>query len=389
MTTRVYAFAFSAEPHRGSEPGVGYEFARALAQLSIDPEFDVRFYTRGHRLAMVREALAEHVPGHRLHVVPIRLWAPIARRLQGPWVRLSYLWWQTKAVSAVVADIAKAPAGDRIVAHHITFATVAVPTFEWRIAAESAREVRHVFGPAGSARMELPVRPTKRDRLAHAARAVVARKNLTHVDLAVSQTTDLVPVLSQLGASEAVVAPNCVVDLPPEVAGIDRDPELIVSVGFLIARKRPWLALETLARLPGRELQLVFVGDGPELGRLRKLAATLGVADRVEFVGQVSRAEALKHIAAASVLLHTSVNEGATWVVAEAQSLGTVPVAPPKTGADSTIGLAGIGVVAASDSPQDLADAVAKALDMQHVSTSMWSRERLPGLLREWYRIPS
>lgn len=386
MKTRVYALAFAAEPHRGSEPGVGYEFARALARLSVDDHHEFVLYTRPHRLQLLRAALGADVPGNRLRVVPLSVWPPAARFLRKSRIRWGYMLWQLKATRVITREIMHVPSDDRVVVHHITFATVAIPTFEWRIRRPSG-SLRLVLGPAGSSSMRLRDKPSFRERYYHILRSIVAGQNLKDTNLAVSQTLDLEPVFRRLGAKQVVVAPNPVVDLPPSIRELPCDPKRIVNVGLFIPRKRQSLALKAFSLLEDKELRLVFVGDGPDAPRLRAQVEALNLSHRVEFTGNVSREQALTEISKSAVLLHTALSEGATWVIAEAQAVGTVPVAAPRTGADSTIAIGGIGVIADSDSSADLARAVEEALTHANVSTDMWSRERLPALLRGWYEL--
>jgi glycosyltransferase involved in cell wall biosynthesis len=70
--------------------------------------------------------------------------------------------------------------------------------------------------------------------------------------------------------------------------GIPPDVLVIGQVGSLIRRKGPRLAIQAMAE-PGptrRGIHLVLVGDGPEAAALRALATSLGVSDRVHFMGQ-------------------------------------------------------------------------------------------------------
>jgi teichuronic acid biosynthesis glycosyltransferase TuaC len=93
-----------------------------------------------------------------------------------------------------------------------------------------------------------------------------------------------------------------------------------VSVGRLVTSKRVDRAIEHVARV--RELDvLVVVGDGPERGRLERLARERRVDAR--FIGVTSRQEALAWIGAADVLLHASEAEGMSTVIREAEALGT------------------------------------------------------------------
>jgi teichuronic acid biosynthesis glycosyltransferase TuaC len=93
-----------------------------------------------------------------------------------------------------------------------------------------------------------------------------------------------------------------------------------VSVGRLVTSKRVDRAIEHVAQACELDA-LVVVGDGPERGRLERLARARRVDAR--FVGATSREEALAWIGAADVLLHASESEGLCTVVREAEALGT------------------------------------------------------------------
>jgi glycosyltransferase involved in cell wall biosynthesis len=68
--------------------------------------------------------------------------------------------------------------------------------------------------------------------------------------------------------------------------------ELTIGVvGRLAPVKSPALVLEAVARLDRRPLRVVYIGDGPERGRLLSRARALGVA--VSFVGSRPTAESL------------------------------------------------------------------------------------------------
>lgn len=101
----------------------------------------------------------------------------------------------------------------------------------------------------------------------------------------------------------------------------------LLYLGRLEARKRPALALDTLAALrrSGTQASLVLAGEGPLSAELITHAAALGVADAARFVGRVSDAAKWRLYDSADVLLFGSTLEGFGLVIAEAQSRG-VPV---------------------------------------------------------------
>jgi glycosyltransferase involved in cell wall biosynthesis len=68
----------------------------------------------------------------------------------------------------------------------------------------------------------------------------------------------------------------------------------------------PWhgaeVVVRALARLP-TDVRLLMIGDGDERGSCESLAASLGVADRVEWTGAIPRPDALRRLSACDVLV--------------------------------------------------------------------------------------
>lgn len=96
---------------------------------------------------------------------------------------------------------------------------------------------------------------------------------------------------------------------------------VVLSVGNLIELKGHHLAIEALAAIPGASL--VIIGSGPEESSLRALAARLGLASRVRFVGVVPQGELRRYYAAADLLVLASSREGWPNVLLEAMACGT------------------------------------------------------------------
>ncbi len=105
--------------------------------------------------------------------------------------------------------------------------------------------------------------------------------------------------------------------------GIAPDARVATIVSRLLASKRVAVALGAATLLPKTEV--LVVGDGPELSRLRERYP------RAHFLGRQPRPTALACIAAADVVLSASRDEGAPTVVREARALG-VPVVAVSAG---------------------------------------------------------
>lgn len=371
MAPDVYLMAFACEPDRGSEPGVGFVFARAAARLARERGHRVVLVTRPHRLDEIRAALG--ADADELTILPVALPRAVVAATGRARVRLAYVLWQAKAVLAVRAQLRRSarPA----VVHHVTFATEALPTFESLL----RRRAGLVFGPAGSATVTgagLSI------RLRRAIRARIAGANLAHADLLVAQNEDVAASWQRFRAP-VVVEANIVIE---PFRGSRLNPAWdAATAGFQIERKRFDLALEAFAA-SGATGRLLMIGDGPEHQRLRARAHELGIADRTDFVGGVSQNEVVLLLSRSRVLLHPSRQEGAGWVIGEAQSVGTLPIVFSGGGADSTVRAAGIGSVVDPDEPNGLAGALRSALDLPRPPISdRWSADRLTALLDGWY----
>lgn len=142
--------------------------------------------------------------------------------------------------------------------------------------------------------------------------------------------------------------------LPPVRPAAAADPEpSLLFVGLLIERKGVEIALRALRTVPAR---LAVAGDGPDGPRLRALAADLGVADRVDFLGFRRDIDDLMRSAAVFVL--PSLMEQQPLVLIEALAAGMVVVATDVGGVSDMLAPApGNRVVAAGD-----VDAFATAL---------------------------
>jgi glycosyltransferase involved in cell wall biosynthesis len=105
------------------------------------------------------------------------------------------------------------------------------------------------------------------------------------------------------------------------------EPMRVAFVGRLVPLKAVDMLLEAAAPLAraGR-LGLDIIGDGPELPKLRQLAADLQIADRVEFPGWVDHTQLAVRLSRAHVFGFPSVREFGGGVVLEAMALGLVPV---------------------------------------------------------------
>lgn len=200
-----------------------------------------------------------------------------------------------------------------------------------------------------------PVEMVRRWALRRAAHVLAVSGDLRQrvQDLAPSVSVEVLPMGTDLAEVAAAVGPRA-----PE-------PDKILFVGRLADKKGVDVAIKAMRSLP--RARLVVAGDGPEGPSLERLANDIGVADRVEFVGRVSRAQVFEQLGTCAVLVMPSVvgrdgdMEGTPVVLAEALAAG-VPVVASRLGGIAEVLAAGGGWLVEPGDADALAGALGAAL---------------------------
>ena len=115
--------------------------------------------------------------------------------------------------------------------------------------------------------------------------------------------------------------------------GLPLDAKIITFVGSLFREKGCIELVTSFARLAPTKnnLLLVFVGQGGMLDQLKSEARSLGVYERVHFIGRVMHADLGPWFAASDLTALPSYNEGVPNVIMESMSCG-VPVVASDVG---------------------------------------------------------
>ncbi|MEX5309950.1 glycosyltransferase [Kocuria sp. CPCC 205297] len=147
-------------------------------------------------------------------------------------------------------------------------------------------------------------------------------------------TAELCTEMARFSRPGATHVVPCVVENPHPAAEFPASPPLrLVGVGALIDRKRPVLALETVAELVRRgvDVHYTLVGKGPLMESLPETARELGIEDRVVLTGAVPPAEIAQRLSDAHIFFLPSAQENFFTAVAEAIAAGR-PAAVPLSG---------------------------------------------------------
>ena len=137
----------------------------------------------------------------------------------------------------------------------------------------------------------------------------------TGLDRAVFRPLDRAACRSKLG-------------LPPAGA-------VLACVGALIERKGQRFAIEALAQVPSATLLLA--GAGPDEDRLRALAVSLGLSERVHFLGAVPHSDLPVVLSAADLFVLPTASEGLANAWVEALACGTPVVTTLLPGAQELL----------------------------------------------------
>ncbi len=320
---------YACEPHRGSEPGVGWAWALGMAK-----RHETWVLTRTNNRDTIEKELDRlAIPeSERPHFV----WADLPKWIQRlkkkgiVSVYLYYLLWQFAARSAwertgIHTDII----------HHVTFNTFAIPGVWWH------RQEKIVLGPLGG----LSICPTPflrcfpfPARIREAIRGIACRLWFLnplflcarrHADALIFTTEDIRKTLA-LDTDQSTAFLETAVPLVLErrrnEAPTGKRERRFVWAGSFEGRKAGDIAIRAFA-LAFRDAVdppvLEMVGDGVLSHRWRRLATALHVESIVRFTGRATQEDLWKKTSDSLAFVFTSVRDTSGNVALESLALGT------------------------------------------------------------------
>jgi glycosyltransferase involved in cell wall biosynthesis len=221
---------------------------------------------------------------------------------------------------------------------------------------------------------------------------------------AIIRASDVVTVISShTAAAVREVVPGAAVRTIPFGAALDAgavspvprvrqdgDPYQLLFVGRLVERKGVHILLEAVAALAERPgLRLVVVGDGPERAALVTVADRLGIADRVEFTGPVSRDELRTRYAQCDAFVLPAIQdakgdvEGLGVVLIEALLQGKPVIASESGGIVDIVRHAKTGLLVPPGDSAKLAEAIAVYMSDPELAAAL-ARNGRAHVLREF-----
>jgi glycosyltransferase involved in cell wall biosynthesis len=194
----------------------------------------------------------------------------------------------------------------------------------------------------------------RRDPIGRAVRDAV-----THASAVICVSDAMARAVTSVLDVQPVVIPNGYDDALFTLSEQPRDLGLLF-VGNLVSTKNVALLLRAYARVRAIiAMPLAIVGDGPLRPSLTSLAATLGIADSVRFLGVQTRDGVADLMARAVALVLPSLSEGWGVVVAEALARGTPVVASRVGGVPEILGSEDGGILVPPGDEEALVAALA------------------------------
>lgn len=168
-----------------------------------------------------------------------------------------------------------------------------------------------------------------------------------------------------------------------------RGEKLIVHVSNFRPVKRVAAVVEVFAQVTARvPSRLLMIGDGPDAGEAAQVARSLGVADRVEFLGEQDQVVPL--LSASDVFLLPSSQESFGLAALEAMACG-LPVVASKVGGLSELVDDGVsGFLRPANDLRGMADAIVRLLtdDALYASASEAARATAEQRFRDSIVVP-
>jgi glycosyltransferase involved in cell wall biosynthesis len=325
---KILLSAYACEPGKGSEPGVGWQWACGLAD-----KVDLTVITRRNNREAIENKLQSFPADSPIHSVKFRYYdiGGLAAYLKSKKLlptNVYYLLWQAGVARFMQNDISSFD-----IVHHLTFCTPLCPGF-W------PNNAKRVIGPVGA-----PIVNSNylsifgRGSALQYVRGLVLRHLLCFPWLKKSfmSAHSVVPANSETKMLLEKQGVNCLdVMLDTGVSTSISHAELdqktnngcrFLCVGLLARRKGVEFIIRAFARFllaqnDRDQFSLTILGDGPDGRRLQKIASSCGVDKHIFFKGAVDQSEVASYFLSSDVFVFSSVRDTSGSVNLEAMACG-------------------------------------------------------------------
>lgn len=341
--------AYACEPNKGSEPGVGWNWALALARKG----HDVCVITRSNNRSAIKTAQRDPNPLLKFSFFDLPGWIRFWKYWPGG-IYVYYLLWQIGAFRLARRLHAK----ERFdLVQHITFASFRQPSFMGLLG------IPFIFGPVGGGetmplrlRRGIPFVCRLIETLRDVGGALVAvdplmSQTFSRAKIIVCTTDETLARIPSRYREKAIVQRAIGINESEIDAYHAMKPKApnFLFVGRLIYWKGLHLLLPALreVRRSVPNVKLKIIGEGSDRAWLEKVARDAGVTELVEWTAAIPHDEMRQEYRKSLALVFPSLHDSGGMVVLEALAAG-VPVVCLDLGGPGSIVTSRCGVVLGS-----------------------------------------
>ena len=333
---KVLVSAYACEPDKGSEPGVGWNWA-----CEISKHHEAWVITKKNNRESIEKELARN-PNQNINFIyadPPRWLTFWKKKERG--VRSYYYLWQLSAILPAIRLNRKI---EFDIAHHVTFVNDWIWTFL------CALPIPYVWGPIGSnVRLPLHLLPNMRDKVRDNIRIII-QTTVRWFDplcwISVIRASSIMTInksvaslypLHLIATRKILIEPAIGIDFIEDETPIIKMDNRVLFVGHHIPIKGGSLAIEAFSKVLIKvpDATLTLIGEGIDEKRLKIMTKALSIEKNVFFEPWQSRNSVRQAMEKASIFLFPSLEAGG-MVVLESMTAGT-PVVCLDFGGPGTI----------------------------------------------------
>lgn len=375
---RVLLSAYACRPNAGSEPGVGWNWATHLAARG----FEVHVLVAKRNQGPIQAGLSgKAIPNLHFTYIPVPYkWA---QKSEG----LHYVLWQFAVLKAARELASKI---DFDLAHHVTYASVHVPSQLWRLG------IPVIFGPVGGGQTAPAsmlryfgpkqfgerLRTSITKSLSHSP---VHRGWLRRMSFILAANTNTLNIVRALGCDNASLMCDSSIPIEyfaerPRIFEEQTGTLKLLWVGRMLPRKALPLALDALAQLH-QDVKLTIAGDGLDTATVHEMIRARNLQQRVLWKGtRLTFQELRKEYAENDAMLFTSLRDSFGSQVLEAMAMGLPVITLDLHGAHDFVpdgASLKVPVGNADETVRNLADAIQKFASLPVASRNQMSLHAL------------
>lgn len=324
MRHTILISAFSCLPNRGSEPGVGWNWALQAAKTQ-----NVYVITRTKCKSKIEAEIPQELKESLRFI-----YCDSSKKLRGISIYLEYLHWQLKAYFNA-KKLCKNINFDYVI--HLTFGNVFLPTLMYKL------PVPFIWGPLGGGE-KVPHKFYKefkfKKRIPHIIKDAMIKTirinpcillPAKHSKLIITRTEDTRDIFPQRFQNKIILKlETCLGNTELEALTkinenkkIDKNKFNLVVTGRLIPFKNNEILIDVMKNISElrNDIVLHIIGDGELRNSLQSKVEKYKLNNQVIFYGQISRDETLSLVNECDIFVFPSLREGGSWSLMEAMLL--------------------------------------------------------------------